>query len=87
MLSSLKACPKDSNDKHHTETKSGAYIFSGHPTEFYEWEFRTMARHNSTKDEDKPQLGGKILEGLRGDAYMVAQDLGLAALAEKEAMK
>ena len=61
MLSSLKARSKDSNDgKHHAETKSGVYIFTGHRTEFYKWEFRMMARYNCTKDEEKPQLGGKF---------------------------
>ena len=80
MLSSLKARQKDLDGRHQTETKSGVYTFSGHPADFYEWEFRTMARYNSCKDEDKPALGGKILEGLKGDAYMVVQDLGPEAL-------
>ena len=86
MLSSLKARQKDLDGRHQTETKSGVYIFSGHPADFYEWEFRTMARYNSCKDEDKPALGGKILEGLKGDAYMVVQDLGLEALAKPDAV-
>ena len=64
----MRARPKDNETKHQTETKSGVYIFSGQPHEFYEWEFRTMARYNSCKDDDKPMLGGKILEGLKGDA-------------------
>ena len=63
MLSSLRAKRVNESERH-TETKSGVYIYTGHPSDYYEWEFRTLARYNGTKDEDKPQLGSKILEGL-----------------------
>ena len=65
------------------ETKSGSYIFSGSVHEFHEWEFRTKLRLQSvTKDEDLPWTVQKIVEGLRGDAFLIAKDFGLDQLNE-----
>jgi hypothetical protein len=84
MLSSLRAGrPAAYDDKNHTETKSGVYIYAGAPGDFHEWEFRTKARFLSTKEEDRKLCGPRVLEGLKGDAYLVARDLGLEVLAEE----
>ena len=84
MLSSLRAGrPAAYDDKNHTETKSGVYIYNGTPGDFHEWEFRTKARLLSTKEEDRKLCGPRVLEGLKGHAYLVARDLGLTVLAEE----
>ena len=58
------------------ETKSGSYIFSGSVHDFHEWEFRTKLRLQSvTKPEDMPFVVQKVVEGLRGDAFLIAKDL------------
>ena len=58
------------------ETKSGSYIFSGSVHEFHEWEFRTKLRlQGITKVEDVPYVVQKIVEGLRGDAFLIAKDI------------
>ena len=58
------------------ETKSGVFPYSGLPSQFHEWEFRTLMKYDGTKDEDKPQLASKIVEGLRDEAFDIAKDLG-----------
>ena len=68
------------------ETKSGCFIYDGTPTQFHEWEFRTMARYNACSEEDRPKLGARILGGLRGDAFMIACDMGQEALGKADAI-
>ena len=45
-----------------------------------------MAKYHSTKPEDRTNLGSRALEGLKNDAYLVAEDFGLKALAEADAI-
>ena len=64
------------------ETKSGSYIFSGNVQDFHEWEFRTQLRlKGMSKPEDLPFIVQKTVEGLRGDAFLIAKDIGLDELA------
>jgi len=62
-------------------------IDDGNPRHYHEWEFRTMSKYLGTKDEDRTLQGPRVLEGLRGEAYLVAEDLGLEKLAEKDGIK
>ena len=62
------------------ETKGGVFVYGGTPSRFYEWEFRTSIRLKSCKDEDKPKTMSKIVESLRGEAALVAMDVGLTEL-------
>ena len=75
MLSILKA-NRPFPDKEYTETRQGFFVFTGAAVDFHKWEFRTMSKFQGTKDEDKPALAGKIVEGLRDDALTVAMDIG-----------
>ena len=87
MLSALRArqAPRQrASDGQPNETKSGVYIYNGNPGDYHEWEFRTQARHAGTKDDDKPYIGPRVLEGLRDDAYLVAKDFGLESLARAD---
>ena len=63
-------------------TKGGSYVYWGTPGDFYEWEFRTRLRAKAAgKDDEKyADMMGKIIEGLRGEAFVVAKELGLDAL-------
>ena len=40
-----------------------------------------MSKFQGTKEEDKPALAGKIVEGLRDDALLVAMEIGYQELA------
>ena len=73
-----------------SETKSGSYIYDGTVNNFHEWEFRTEMRMSaalsSLDEEGKPQTHvvtaavNKVVEGLRGDAFDMAMDIGKDAL-------
>ena len=67
-------------------TKQGFLIYYGDAFSFHEWEFRTTMRYEATKAEDRWELGSKVLEGLRGDAYAVAEDLGSLKLKSSDAV-
>ena len=68
-------------DRTTRETKSGIMLYDGNALDFYEWEFRTMAKYMGEHDDEKKKgLACKVLEGLHGDAYIVAKDLGLSVL-------
>ena len=68
------------------ETKSGSYIYDGSVTNFHEWEFRTEMRISAAlacvDSDGEPKKQGiitavnKIVEGLRGDAFDMAMDIG-----------
>ena len=54
--------------------------YSGDPTEFYSWEFRARARIAGTKPEERSLVTARLVEGLVGDAFQVARDIGLDKL-------
>ena len=64
-------------------TKSGSYIYDGSPSHYHEWEFRTRRRVRAagTRDEEKyAEAMSKVVDGLRGDAFVVAKEIGLDQL-------
>lgn len=84
-LNTLKAVTgKGFQPRYEVETKSGIYRYDGQAGTYHEWEFRTRARYYGTKDDDKQGLGCRIIEGLSGEAYLVAKNLGIETLSEKE---
>ena len=62
------------------ETKSGFFVYDGAPSRFHEWEFRAGIRYQSAKEEDKHRALSSIVEALRGEAALVAMDVGMATL-------
>jgi homoserine acetyltransferase len=66
-------------DSFHQETKTGSYVYRGDAMKFHEWEFCTRARV-ATKTGDYVEAASKVVEGLRVDAFVVAQEVGLADL-------
>ena len=54
-------------------TKSGKYACWGDATSYYEWEFRTRLSILGSKEDIYQDTVAKIVEGLRGDAFVVAQ--------------
>ena len=76
MLSTLKYRPPTTNKSEWTTTKLGIPIYGGAAAEFHDYEFQIKCRLAGTKAEDLKGLGAKILEGLRGEAFSIARDLG-----------
>ena len=68
------------NDTLHQETKQGSYIYSGEAGKFHEWEFRTRLRSKGKRGDFYVDSVSRITEGLRGDAFIVAQEVGLENL-------
>ena len=62
------------------ETRSGSYVYSGDATNFHEWELRTKLRMKGKNAEQYPEAVSRIMEGLRGDAFIIAQECGLEVL-------
>ena len=79
--------PKQHDEPELTKFKAGFLVYSGSVQDYYEWEFRAMAKLHATKTEERFSLGAKLLESLRGDAYIVAQDLGHTVLKKENAIE
>ena len=62
------------------ETKSGVPVYHGHPSGFFTWEFRTLARYHSTEKTELWKLASRLVEGLTGQALKVAMAMGHAEL-------
>ena len=62
------------------ETKGGVFVYDGAPTRFYEWEFRINIRMRAAKDEDIKKTMSQVVDSLRGEAAMIAMDVGLTDL-------
>ena len=62
-------------------TKSGKYVYWGDATNDYEWELRTWLSVLGTREDFYQDTATKIVEGLRGYAFGVAQEVGLGELA------
>ena len=62
------------------ETKNGFFVYDGSPARFHEWEFRAEIRFHSAKDDEKNRALSSIVEALRGEAALVAMDVGMKKL-------
>ena len=80
MLSTFKA-KRATQIPQYTETKQGQFVFGGSVHDFHEWEFRTMSNYLGAKEDDRPALAGRIVEGLRDDALTIAMKIGYEKLA------
>ena len=66
------------------ETKSGIPVYDGSPSGFFEWEFRTLLKLQScADDEERKKLGSRVCEGLTGEAFKCAMDIGLTELGKE----
>lgn len=65
-----------------TMAKHGIFIYTGDAANFHELEFRTSLRmFGAQSTEERSRAGSNILDGLRGDALKVAQEVGSMSLA------
>ena len=55
-------------------------MYYGDATNYHEWEFRTRLRMKGKNAEQYPEAVSRIMEGLRGDAIIIAQEAGLDVL-------
>ena len=75
------------NERDYKETKQGTYVYKGDGINFYEWEFRTKLRIAGKTGEHYVDAVSRIVDGLRGDALVVAQEVGLASLHEHDGVE
>ena len=63
-------------------TKSGSYIYHGDASQYHQWEFRTRLRVKAAGNEEGryAEAMSKVVDGLRGDAFIVAKEVGLESL-------
>ena len=71
---------KDERLGYRAETRNGAYVYSGSPADFHEWMFRTRMQVQGRTDQQYLTAMAHIIEGLKGDAILVAQEIGMAKL-------
>ena len=62
------------------ETKTGSYVYYGDAASFHEWEFRTRMRMSGAGEDKYAEMMSKVVEGLRGDAFIIAQQIGFEKL-------
>ena len=65
-------------------TKSGSYVYHGDASTYHEWEFRTRLRVKAAGDDPEKyaEAMSKVVDGLRGDAFIIAKEVGLDKLWE-----
>ena len=66
------------------EPKGGLVAYDGSSHSFHEWEFVTLAKVETSKDEDFPGLASEVVASLRGDALLVAMEIGRPKLLAKD---
>ena len=64
----------------HQETKLGSYVYWGDASNYHEWEFRTRLRVHGKEEHFYTEAVSKVVDGLRGDAFVCAQSVGLDTL-------
>ena len=69
------------------QTQSGLFVYDGTPARFHEWELRSDLRWDATEEEDKAKTMNMVPENLRGEAALVAMDLGSATLMANDGFK
>ena len=66
------------------ETKSGIPVYDGSASGFFEWEVRTLLKLQAcADDEERKKLGARACEGLTGEAFKCAMDIGLTELGKE----
>ena len=66
----------------HAETRTGVYIDCGDAASFHEWEFRTRLRITGKSGDQHIDAMSKVCDGLRGDAFVAAQEVGFNTLVQ-----
>ena len=70
------------------ETKSGVPVYDGSASGFFEWEFRTLLKLQAcADDEERKKLGARVCEGLTGEAFKCAMDIGLVELGKENGVQ
>ena len=70
------------------ETKSGVPVYDGSASGFFEWEFRTLLKLQAcADDEERKKLGARVCEGLTGEAFKCAMDIGLIELGKENGVQ
>ena len=66
-------------DNSYAITKSGSYVYFGDAANYHEWEFRTRLRVKASGQEEEryAEAMSKVVDGLRGDAFIIAKEVGL----------
>ena len=72
------------NDAHVQITKSGSYIYDGKASDYHEWEFRIGLRMKAAGTDERfyAEAMSKVIDGLRGEAFIIAKETGLENLWE-----
>ena len=60
----------------HAETRAGACGYYGDAASFHGWEFRTRLRIAGKPGDQYIEPMSKVCDGLRGDAFVAAQEVG-----------
>ena len=66
----------------HTETPTGAKNYYGDSASFHEWECHTRLRIAGKTGHQKNEALSKVCDGVRGDAFVAAQEVGFDNLCE-----
>ena len=66
----------------HAETRIGACIYDGDAASFHEWEFRKRPRLAGKTGDQHIEAMSKVCDGLRGDAFVAAQEVGFDNLCD-----
>ena len=64
----------------HAETRTGAKIYFGDAASFHERAFRTRLRIARKTGDQYIEAMAKVCDGLRGDAFVAAQEVGFENL-------
>ena len=64
----------------HTETRLGSHVYYGDAASFHGREFRTRLRVAGNTGEHDIKAESKVCDGLRGDAFVAAQEVGFDSL-------
>ena len=66
----------------HAETRPSAYIYYGDAASFHRWEFRTRLCIGGITGDQYIEAMSKVCDGLRGVAFVAAQEVGFDNLCE-----
>ena len=66
----------------HAETRTGAFFYYGDAASFHDWELRTPQRIAGKTGDQYIEAMSKVFDGLRGDVFVAAQEVGFDNLRE-----
>jgi hypothetical protein len=86
-LASLRYRKESGEASRIADPRHAAYNYDGSAADFFDWQFQVEMRLASMKEADRVAVAAKIIDGLRGEACIIAMEIGSETLLSEKGIE